>query len=308
MRLTTKLMQALVAIAAAAVVATPLVIRAQGRDSGITVYESSDFRGRNITIDRDVSDLRAFGFAGQISSFRFRAGDNWEVCTGRNFTGRCRVFSESIADLRRSDWNDEIMSIRRARGDRRNDQRGEQRPTLGLVPGGSLELYAGTDYSGRRIVLTGPAPDFRRFQFNDRALSLRAVRGEAWEVCYNINYDDCRVVDGEIPNLARFNLEGISSAKPRPRGWQLRPANSIELYSGVDFSGESLAVRGSITDLSRDHFNDRAESLRVPRGQQWEVCVDAKFNNCRVVDHDLRDLNAEGLNRNISSVRPHGGR
>ena len=100
----------IVALAAAAAVATPLMLRAQGRDGGgITVYESSDFRGDNITIDRDVPDLRAFGFARQISSFRFRAGESWEVCTGRNFTGRCRVFTESINDLRRSDWNDTIM-------------------------------------------------------------------------------------------------------------------------------------------------------------------------------------------------------
>lgn len=305
MRLTTRLTFGMVALAATAAVALPLALRAQGRDDGITVYENSDYRGRNITIDRDVSDLRAFGFDRQITSFRFRPGDSWEVCTGRNFTGRCRVFSDSVADLRRSDWNDEIMSIRRARSDRRFDQRGDQRPEFGAVPPGSLELYAGTDYSGRRIVLTGPASDFRRFQFNDRALSLRAVRGEAWEVCYNINYDDCRVVDGEIPNLARFNLEGISSAKPRPRGWQLRPANTIELYAGMDFSGEAIVLRGATIDLNHEHFNDRAESLRVPRGQQWEVCVDAKFNNCRVVDHDMRDLTSEGLNRNISSVRPH---
>ena len=294
----------IVALAAAAAVATPLMLRAQGRDGGgITVYESSDFRGDNITIDRDVPDLRAFGFARQISSFRFRAGESWEVCTGRNFTGRCRVFTESINDLRRSDWNDTIMSVRRARVDQRPGA-----PAFGPVRAGSLELYAGTDYSGRRIELTGPAPDFRRFNFNDRALSLRAVSGEAWEVCYNINYDDCRVVDGEIPNLARVNLQGISSAKPRPRGWALRPASSIELYAGVDFSGEALVVRGGSDDLGHEHFNDRAESVRVPRGQQWEVCVDAKFNNCRVVDHDIRDLAAEGLNRNISSVRLHRGR
>ena len=304
MRLTTRLALGLAALTAVSAIAAPLALRAQGRDSGITVYENSDFRGRNITIDRDVADLRAFGFDRQISSFRFRPGDSWEVCTGRNFSGRCRVFSESVADLRRSDWNDEIMSIRRARVEGRLDQR----PQLERVPAGSLELYAGTDYSGRRIVLTGPAPDFRRFQFNDRALSLRAVSGEAWEVCYNINFDDCRVVDGEIPNLARFNLQGISSAKPRPRGWQLRPANAVELYAGVDFSGEMVALRGATIDLNHEHFNDRAESIRVPRGQQWEVCVDAKFNNCRVIDHDIRDLSAEGLNRNISSLRPHVGR
>jgi hypothetical protein len=286
------------AIAAAAAVAAPLVLRAQdGREVGITIYESSDFRGRAVVIDGNVPDLREYGFDRPVSSFRLAPGQVWEVCTGRGFTGRCRVFTDTVNDLRRMDWNDDIMSIRRA-------QRPD-RPVFGIVPPGSLELYAGTDYSGQRIVLTGPAPDFRRFNFNDRALSLRTLSGEAWEVCYNINYDDCRVVDGELPNLVRFNLTGISSARPRGRGWQLRPASSIELYSGRDFSGDFRVLTGVNPDLNRQNFNDRAESLRVPRGQQWEVCVNAGFDDCRVVDHDIPDLAAIGLNRNISSVRPH---
>jgi hypothetical protein len=298
MRLTPRSCRVITAIAAAAAVAAPLVLRAQdGREVGITIYESSDFRGRSVVIDGNVPDLREYGFDRPVSSFRLAPGQVWEVCTGRGFTGRCRVFTDTVNDLRRMDWNDDIMSIRRA-------QRPD-RPVFGIVPPGSLELYAGTDYSGQRIVLTGPAPDFRRFNFNDRALSLRTLSGEAWEVCYNINYDDCRVVDGELPNLVRFNLTGISSARPRGRGWQLRPASSIELYSGRDFSGDFRVLTGVNPDLNRQNFNDRAESLRVPRGQQWEVCVNAGFDDCRVVDHDIPDLAAIGLNRNISSVRPH---
>jgi hypothetical protein len=286
------------AVAAAAAVAVPFVLRAQdGREVGITIYENTDFRGRSVVIDGNVPDLREYGFDRQVSSFRLAPGQVWEVCTGRGFTGRCRVFTDTVNDLRRMDWNDDIMSIRRA-------QRPD-RPVFGIVPPGSLELYAGTDYSGQRIVLTGPAPDFRRFNFNDRALSLRTLSGEAWEVCYNINYDDCRVVDGELPNLVRFNLTGISSARPRGRGWQLRPASSIELYSGRDFSGDFRVLTGSNNDLNHQNFNDRAESLRVPRGQSWEVCINAGFDDCRVIDRDIPDLSAVGLYRNISSVRPH---
>jgi hypothetical protein len=293
MRLVPTSVRLILAVALAAVVA-PRAIRAQ--EHGITVYENTNFTGRNMTIDHDVPNLRDFGFDRQVSSFRFPPGEVWEVCTGRDFTGRCRVFTESVVDLRRSDWNDAIMSIRRAHVDH---------PVLGMVPPGSLELYAGTDFSGHRIVLTRAAPDFRAFNFNDRAMSLRTKSGEAWEVCYNINFDDCRVVDGEMPNLARFELLGISSARPRGHDWALRPARTIELYSGRDFSGEVRILNGANGNLESEHFNDRTESLRVPRGQAWEVCIDAGFNNCRVIDHDVPNLALEGLYRNISSVRPH---
>src|SRR5579863_2210123 len=292
MRLTSTSVRLLLALALTAV-AAPRALRAQ--EHGITVYENIDFKGRNVTIEHDVPNLREFGFDRQISSFRIPPGEAWEVCTGRDFTGRCRVFTGTVADLRRSDWNDVILSVRRAHVDH---------PALGVVPAGSLELYSGPDFSGRRIVLTRSAPDFRAFNFNDRAMSLRTVSGEVWEVCYNINFDDCRAVDGEIPNLARYELLGISSARPRGRDWVLRPARTIELYSGRDFSGEVRVINGANGNLESAHFNDRAESLRVPRGQAWEVCVDAGFNNCRVIDHDVANLAAEGLYRNISSVRP----
>jgi hypothetical protein len=216
------------------------------------------------------------------------------------------VFTNTTSDLRRSDWNDEIMSIRRARNER--DDRGQGRGGFGQVPSGSLELYSGPNFTGQRVVLTGPGADFRRFNFNDRALSLRAVSGESWEVCSNINFDDCRVVDGELPNLSRVGLAGISSAKPRGRSWGLRPAATVELYAGMDFSGEEKVVNRENPDLKRDNFNDRALSIRIPRGQQWEVCVNAKYDDCRVLDHDVRDLGQIGLGRNISSVRLHVGR
>jgi hypothetical protein len=287
---------------AVALVAAPPALRAQ-RDVGIRIFDDINYRGRSASIDRDVPDLVAYGFDRRVSSLRIAPGESWEVCTGRNYSGRCKIFGGVIPDLRRGGWNDEIVSIRRARPVEQG------RPGYGIVPAGSLELYAGADFSGRRIVLTGPTPDFRRFNFNDRALSLRAVRGEPWEVCYNINFDDCRVVDGEVANLARFGLEhGISSARPRPRGWVLQAATSIELYAGIDYSGDRLIVRGAIADLNRDHFNDRAMSLRVPRGERWEVCVNSGFDDCRVVDHDIPNLDEIGLRRLISSIRPHRDR
>ena len=301
MRLASIPVRLLLAVATAAAFAAPLALRAQ--EHGITVYENIDFKGRNITIEGDVPDLRAFGFDRTVSSFRFPPGENWEVCTGRNFTGRCRIFSTSVTDLRRSDWNDDILSIRRAHV----DHPGGDRPVFGVVPPGSLELYAGTDFSGRRVVLTRAMSDFRALNFNDRALSLRAVRGEAWEVCYNINFDDCRVVDGELPNLARYNLLGISSAPGRAgHDWNLRPARSIELYAGVDFSGEVRILTGSTNNLEHDRFNDRAESLHVPRGAAVGSVHRRRLQ--QLPRYRSRHPGFGGrrmLNRNISSVRPH---
>ncbi len=284
-------------LVAAFVAATviPLSLFAQ-KSVGITVYQDINFKGRATLVDRDTPDLRALGLERQISSFRLPPGESWEVCAGVNYTGRCQVFKGDTGDLRRSGWNDNILSMRRS---------GNIGGDFSPVPRGSLELYSGQRFTGRRIVVNGENPDFRRQNFNDRALSLRSAPGEVWEVCFNIKFDDCRVVDGDVPDLERLGLTGISSARYRGRSWQMRPSTSLELYAGTDFSGERIVVTASEPDLRRANFSDRAMSLRVPRGQSWEICNNVNFDDCRVVDRDVANLTELGLLRRISSVRPH---
>ncbi len=281
------------AFVAAAVM--PLSVIAQ-KSIGITVYQDINFKGRSTLIERDTPDLRSIGLERQISSFRLPPGESWEVCAGVNYTGRCQVFKGDTGDLRRSGWNDNILSMRRA---------GNIGGDTSAVPRGALELYSGQHFTGRKIVVNGENPDFRKQSFNDRALSLRSAPGEVWEVCFNIKFDDCRVVDGDVPDLQRLGLTGISSARYRGRNYQMRPSNTLELYAGTDFSGERLAVTGADADLRQANFSDRAMSLRVPRGQSWEICNNVNFDDCRVVDRDVPNLEQLGLLRRISSVRPH---
>ncbi|MGH7635723.1 MAG: beta/gamma crystallin-related protein, partial [Gemmatimonadaceae bacterium] len=69
-----------------------LTLRAQrDYDSGVTVYSDSDYRGKNTTFRRDIADLRSAGFDNQISSVRVPPGERWEICAGRNYTGKCTV-------------------------------------------------------------------------------------------------------------------------------------------------------------------------------------------------------------------------
>jgi len=73
------------------------------------------------------------------------------------------------------------------------------------------------------VDLDRPAPDFREFDFNDRASSV-IVDGEPWEVCQDIGFRNrCAIlVPGNYPNLAAVGLgDQLSSARPA-RGTDLR--------------------------------------------------------------------------------------
>jgi len=66
----------------------------------------------------------------------------------------------------------------------------------------------------------------------------------------------------------------------------------------------SRVFTGPAADLRADGFNDIARSLRLPAGETWDVCVNANFIDCKIVNTDWPDLDGLGVSRRISSVRP----
>src|SRR5262245_52487106 len=60
---------------------------------GITVFVDRDFRGAAQTFQQDVPDLRSFGLDNRISSLRVGRGEQWEVCDGPGYSGRCITVS-----------------------------------------------------------------------------------------------------------------------------------------------------------------------------------------------------------------------
>jgi hypothetical protein len=80
-------------------------------------------------------------------------------------------------------------------------------------------------------------------------------------------------------------------------------AGEITLFEGPDFQGRRLTVRGTMSNLDRTDFNDRANSIAVREGV-WEVCTDAYFKGqcVRLQPGEYRHLRGS-LERSISSAR-----
>ena len=84
-----------------------------GGRTSITVYEDSNYRGRSMTFNGEVSNLDRTGMNDRISSMRLRG--RWEVCTDAYFRGSCRVIDGDERNLGSSGFNDRISSLRPAR-------------------------------------------------------------------------------------------------------------------------------------------------------------------------------------------------
>jgi hypothetical protein len=271
--------------------------------AGITVFEDINFGGRNATFLRDMPDLRSSGFDRRISSLQVTRGDAWEVCDGRNYTGRCQVFSGSDPDLRARGWNDLISSLRQVRGGEGSGRGGQE----GTASGG-LELYAGTNYSGQRKVVSGPTRDLKDIGFNDRVMSVRVPRGQVWEICVSADYDDCRVIDRDYPDLSELGISRLASSV-RLRASSGRGGHpphgaraAIVLYDRAGFAGQSMAIDRVTGSLGS--FTNRAGSVEV-FGGRWELCDQADFRgHCTLVTRSVTDLGTLGLRDRVSSIRP----
>jgi hypothetical protein len=201
-----------------------------------------------------------------------------------------------VPDLRSAQLNDAIMSVRRL-------------PEPPLPPATGLELYVGTNYTGRRLVLREATPDFRRIDFSDRALSLRVPANQTWEVCVNIEYDDCRLVSENVPDLTAIGFNRlISSARPRltgrGRGGPVMPPSSrpqLVLFDGPNFSGRSVTIGDDQPTLT--FFSSYTGSIRV-LGGEWQLCDRARFfGNCVAIAESVRDLSRLTLRGPVLSIR-----
>lgn len=281
---------------------------------GLSVWEDANFRGRNATFIEDMPDLRSTGLDRRISSLRVASGEVWQICTERNYQGRCQVVSGTEANLQTNGWNDTIQSARRVQGGGigrgGGGGRGSGRGGTGRPAPGTIELYAGTEYTGQVQVIERAEPNLRRVNFNDRTSSVRVAPGEVWELCVNANYDDCRLIDEDLVSLNALGLNRlVSSLRPRQnwgrggrgigRGGQ-RP--QAVLYDQTNYRGRSILLTGDEPQIRLS--SNTTGSLRVIAGR-WELCAQPQFGGqCETVAQNTPDLRSLSLRGRVSSAKP----
>jgi hypothetical protein len=79
---------------------------------------------------------------------------------------------------------------------------------------------------------------------------------------------------------------------------------SLTLYSGLNFTGQSVTIRNDVVNFQTINFNDRAQSIRVQGAGSWTLCHHSNFRGvCHQFSNDVADLNPFQLAGNISSAR-----
>jgi uncharacterized protein YcfJ len=151
------------AILSTAAVAASTVCALATANAAITLYEHDGFRGRAITINGPVANLRGSGF-NDIASSALVDGGNWLACEDDNFRGRCIVLSPgSYVSLNQLGMNDNITSIR--------PQRGGGRPEWDNPPPQGAPNYGYYRRPNERV-------------FEAQVVDVRAVYGQGEQRCW----------------------------------------------------------------------------------------------------------------------------
>ena len=277
----------------------------------MTLYESTDFGGRQLTLRGWTPNVGVTGFNDRTSSIVVHSG-RWEVCSDIDFKGTCTVLAPGQYPALR-EMNDRISSAREV------GSNAERRGSYQDYGRGSIQLFGRPDFGGATLQLDADAPTLARSGFNDRASSVIVSAG-TWELCTDDNYrGDCRTYGpGRYADLGYGMSRQLSSARlvnaagnaPAviSQGVPAAAAGGrAVLYEGRGLTGRSLALSGPVPDLERSGFNDAALSMYVESGT-WVVCRGAYFRGgCRTFEPGRYDeLAVFGFDHVISSARPGG--
>ena len=178
----------------------------------ITFYQDDNFRGRQFTADRPVTNFERNGFNDRVNSAVVHEG-RWEICVDADFNGSCSVlapgaypslgaYSGRVSSVRPLDAN---YSGNRYEPRAYNEPRGynEQRRRDRIA---RATLFEGPNMSGRSFPLNETTHNLGETGFNDRASSLRVESGY-WIFCSDADFRGaCRTFGpGEYASLPGLN-------------------------------------------------------------------------------------------------------
>ncbi len=178
------------------------------------------------------------------------------------------------------------------------------------IGGVGITVFTDTDFRGGNATFRDDVPDLRRYNLNDRIVSLRVARGEVWEGCQDVNYRGrCQVFSGAETDLHRVGWNHSISSLRRIRasgggGGGGYPGDQprIALFDRTGYRGRAEDLTSGASNLGS--VGEAVESVRIMSGT-WELCEGPRWSGrCVTLRDSVSDLSRVGLPYGVGSARP----
>lgn len=162
----------------------------------IVIFDQINFRGTPTNYNSVEESINK-----RARSITIGSG-TWQICDGRNFTGRCETLSQSVSNLRSFNVNGTIRSVR----------------PIGIVPprpfpNPYIVIFEQENYRGNPTNYNSTETNI-----NKRAESITVGAG-VWEVCSERDFrGSCETISQSMSNLRNTDLRNrIRSLRPLQR-------------------------------------------------------------------------------------------
>jgi hypothetical protein len=308
----------------------------------LQLYEGRQYRGRMLSVERNIEDLGRAGFDDRASS-AIVSGGTWEVCTEYNFRGRCQTLPPGNYPDLGAQLDNRILSARAL--DQPRAAPPQQSTTiaeaLGVVAGAVIagsnqppvssnqpydrtrvEAYSDPNFAGQAVTVDGDISSLRNTGMNDRIQSMR-VYGGTWEMCENRDFGGvCMVfgpgdyrrlppqLDRAISSMRQITREpvwtGLNSGGSAFTIFEAngpRTRHPLWMFEHPDFAGASLRATGDVPSLGGTRFNDVVSAMFISWGT-WQFCEHANYGGrCFTAGPGQYATMPAGMNDTISSFR-----
>lgn len=167
------------------------------QDPYIVLFTQVNFRGSPRNYSGPVGSLD-----GRAQSVTVGRG-TWQLCQGRNFSGRCETITQSVSDLRTIGMNGRVASARPV-----DDVSPQQPPADPYVV-----VFSQSNYRGTSTNYSSAQP-----RINARIGSITIGRG-VWEICTGSNFSGrCETLTQSQPNIRSLGFgNNVRSLRPLER-------------------------------------------------------------------------------------------
>ena len=183
-------------VLAGALLALAVPAVAADTSSTIIVYDSPNAGGDHATFQTATPKLSETAFNDRISSVFIVAG-KWELCTDKDFKGKCVTLNQGLTNLDAT-MNNLVSSLRPS-----------------TAKEGAAVLYLDKDGGGKSLRVTGEVKKLSEFPGFNSAVSSIAIFKGSWEFCRKNDFKgNCIILGPGVYNLTDFD-NVIDSARPK---------------------------------------------------------------------------------------------
>ena len=209
----------------------------------ITLFENSNFSGKSILINDDISDLSKISFDNLTSSIKIeRINPQVIIYTDVNYTGINQILLEGSYDVNNMGVpNDSIRSVK-------------------VSPGYRVLLYEDANFQGKKLTLERDSPNL-----NTTTSSLKVEKIANLQFPVNvftgINYTGSS--NGFIEG--KYDINSLGVPNDSIKSIKVASGYKVTLYEDANFQGKTVIIDKDKASLDDVGFSGKTSGIKIER-------------------------------------------